>query len=89
MMPATPQTRNFPVRFKTCPICGNAFGVCRTDLLADPQLWAAGSCWLKECHACVLVQIHGVPQAAELIQSIEEHRAVMHGLAVRYGAAAG
>lgn len=89
MIPPIPKTRNFPVRFKTCPLCGSTFGMCRTDLIAKPDVWVALDCWLKECLACVLFQLQGVPQAPEEIQRYHAHRALMHGLAVQYSAAAG
>ena len=89
MIPNVPKTRNFPVRFKVCPLCGNIFGVCRTDHLAKPSVWVVNDCWFKECLTCVVKQLHGVSQASEEIQRLHEHRARMHGLAVWNSAAAG
>lgn len=78
------------IHFNDCPVCGNTFAACRLDLFR-PDKPLMGSAWPEECWPCFMRDAAHLPHnhRAMAFQDIREHRALMHGLALQFSAAAG
>lgn len=72
------------IRQQTCPICKREFAVCRTDLLR-PDI-VEPTCYPPECPDCMDYLLANCP---EQMATMENHRALMHAIAIQFHAACG